>query len=131
MDHAKECSPITIILIYWRCGYIRPLHRGGDRVCPNNYNPISVLPTRNRILEKHVKEHLSNHLKSDNLLYTHQSGFRPGHSTASLLLYYYTVLYQYHIYIIISVPLVCFLSVCSNVHGLLLSYIRLWLSDIL
>ena len=38
-------------------------------------------------MEKHVKEHLSNHLESNNLLYSHQSTFHPGHSTASLLLY--------------------------------------------
>ena len=45
------------------------------------------LPSVSKILERHVKEHLSNHLESNNLLYSHQSGFRSGHSTASFLLY--------------------------------------------
>ena len=26
----------------WRRGYIRLLHKGGNRDCPNNYHPISV-----------------------------------------------------------------------------------------
>ena len=62
----------------WKCGYIRPLHKGGDRDCPNNYHPISILPAVSKILERHVKEHLSNHLESNNLLYSHQSGFALG-----------------------------------------------------
>ena len=83
-----NCSISTSTFsLTWKCGYIRPLHKGGDRDCPNNYCPISVLPACRNILEKHVKEHLSNYLESKNLLYSHQSGFCPGHSTASLLLY--------------------------------------------
>ena len=62
----------------WKCGYISPLHKGEDRDCPNNYRPISVLPACSKILEKHVKEHLSNQLESNNCLYSHPSGFRPG-----------------------------------------------------
>ena len=81
-------SPVASILnssiststfpLSWKCGYISPLHKGEDRDCPNNYRPISVLPACSKILEKHVKEHLSNHLESNNCLYSHPSGFRPG-----------------------------------------------------
>ena len=74
--------------ISWKCGYIKPLHKGGDWDCSNNYRPISVLPTCSKILEKHVKEHLFSHLESNNILYSHQSGLRSGQSTASLLLYH-------------------------------------------
>ena len=48
---------------------------------------ISILPACSKVMEKHVKEQLSSHLESNNLLYLHQSGFRCGHSTASLLMY--------------------------------------------
>ena len=71
----------------WKRSSVRPLHKGGDRDCLSNYRPISILPACSKVLEKHVKEHLSCHLKSNNLLYSHQSVFRSGHSTASLLLY--------------------------------------------
>jgi hypothetical protein len=71
----------------WKCSIIRPLHKGGDRDCVNNYRPISVLPACSKILEKHVKDQLSHHFESNALLYSHQSGFRSGHSTSSLLLY--------------------------------------------
>ena len=71
----------------WKCSSIRPLHKGGDRNCLTNYRPISILPACSKLLEKHVKEQLSNHLESNSLLHSHQSGFRSKHSTQSLLLY--------------------------------------------
>ena len=82
----------------WKCSSVRPLHKGGSQTCLSNYRPISILPTCSKLLEKHVKEQLSHHLESNNLLYSYQSGFRSGHSTQSLLLHctnaWYTALDQ-------------------------------------
>ena len=33
----------STFLLSWKCGYIRPLHKGGNWDCPNNHSPISVL----------------------------------------------------------------------------------------
>ena len=44
---------------------------------PNNYRPISILPTISKIIERHVATQLFDYLKKKhNLLYANQSGFR-------------------------------------------------------
>ena len=71
----------------WKCASIKPLHKGGDCAIPSNYRPISLLPVPSKLLEKHVQKQLSVHLNSNNLLFPYQSGFRPSHSTQTLLLH--------------------------------------------
>ena len=70
-----------------KCSVVKPLHKGGDRTSLSNYPPISILPVCSKVLEKCVTAQVSNHLASNNLYYSHQSGFRTGHSTETLLLY--------------------------------------------
>ena len=71
----------------WKGSSVRPLHKGGSRTCFSNYRPISILPNCSKLLKKHIHEQLTHHLDSNNLLYSCQSGFRPGHSTQTLLLH--------------------------------------------
>ena len=54
---------------------------------PSNYRPISILPVCSKLLERHVHLQLSSHLHSNDLLFPLQSGFRPSHSTQTLLLH--------------------------------------------
>ena len=58
-----------------------PIFKSGDSHSFNNYRPISILPAFSKILEKMVATKLVNFLESENLLYEHQYGFRPGHNT--------------------------------------------------
>ena len=51
-----------------------------------NYRPISNLPFMSKVLEKAVAKELCNHLQSNNLFETFQSGFRSYHSTETALL---------------------------------------------
>ena len=71
----------------WKCASIRPLHKGGDREKATNYRPISIIPATSKLMEKHVQLQLSSHLNSESLLFPLQSGFRPSHSTQTLLLH--------------------------------------------
>ena len=71
----------------WKCAWVKPLHKGGDCVSPSNYRPISLLPVCSKLLEKCVQRQLSSHLHSNDLLFPYQSGFRPMHSTQTLLLH--------------------------------------------
>ena len=71
----------------WKCASIKPLHKSGDRATPSNYRPISLLPVPSKIIEKHVRHQLTNHLENNNLMFPFQSGFRSSHSTQTLLLY--------------------------------------------
>ena len=71
----------------WKTALVRPLHKSGDRSCPSNYRPISILPAASKLLEKCVQGQLTTYLNTNNLLYPLQSGFRTGYSTSSALLH--------------------------------------------
>lgn len=71
----------------WKCAWVKPLHKGGDRASPSNYRPISLLPVCSKLLEKCVQQQLSSYLHCNDLLFPYQSGFRPTHSTQTLLLH--------------------------------------------
>ena len=51
----------------------------------NNYRPISVLPTVERVFNKLIYNQLYKFLVDNNLLYNKQYGFRSFHSTALAL----------------------------------------------
>ena len=60
-----------------------PIFKSGDKHIFNNYRPINihVLPAFSKILEKTVANKLMKFLETYKLLYKHQYGFRPKHST--------------------------------------------------
>ena len=62
------------------------LQRSGSSDEKANYRPISVLPVLSKIFEKHIAQHLYNHLKDNELLHRLQSGFRKSFSTETALL---------------------------------------------
>ena len=70
----------------WKLASVKPLHKGGDKHLLTNYRPISLLPTCSKVIERVVHTQLTDHLEANNLVYPHQSGFRPKHSTATTLL---------------------------------------------
>ena len=51
-----------------------------------NYRPISNLPYLSKLLERLVLHQLFSHLTSHSLLSDHQSAYRPGHSTETVIL---------------------------------------------
>jgi exonuclease III len=65
---------------------VRPLYKKGSKLDPGNYRPISVLCVLSKILERAVHTQLSDYLKSKNLLYEFQSGFRGRYSTDTCLI---------------------------------------------
>ena len=71
----------------WKHAIVHPLHKGGDPSSLSNYRPISILPACSKVLERHVKHQLYHHLSENGLIYPLQSGFRPGHSTTTSLLF--------------------------------------------
>ena len=71
----------------WKIASVKPLYKGGDKSQPSNYRPIAHLPVCSKILERSIKNQLTSHLLNNNLLHPLQSGFRPGHSTETALLY--------------------------------------------
>lgn len=65
----------------FKVGLIKPVHKGGDRDCVDNYRPISVLPTLSKILERLINNRLVKFLEENSLLSPSQYGFRRGMST--------------------------------------------------
>ena len=70
----------------WKRARVVPIFKSGDIASLNNYRPISVLPIISKIIERAVHKQLSEFLETNNLLHPNQSGFRPKHSTNTLLM---------------------------------------------
>ena len=70
----------------WKIAKVSPLFKSGDLNDANNCRPISVLPTIARVFERLIFDQLNTYVNENNFLYTYQSGFRPLHSTLTVLL---------------------------------------------
>ncbi len=64
-----------------------PIHKSGNQHTFNNYRPISILPAFSKIIEKVMSNKLIKYLESQTLIYKHQYGFRPKHSTIHPILH--------------------------------------------
>ena len=63
-----------------------PVHKKGDSTSMNNYRPISILSTINKIFEKILHARLTKYIEDFNILYKYQFGFRKNHSTELALI---------------------------------------------
>ena len=70
----------------WRSANVTPIHKKGDRTLPSNYRPVSLTSQVCKILESVVREHLLEHLNSNNILSDKQHGFRQRRSCLTNLL---------------------------------------------
>ena len=62
-----------------------PIHKKNSKLEAGNYRPVSILSCLSKVLERVVYNQLEEYLKTKNLIYNLQSGFRPGFSTDSTL----------------------------------------------
>ena len=65
---------------------ITPVFKKGDPSSVNNYRPISVLSSINKIYEKILYSRLINFIEKFNIFYEYQYGFRKNHSTEHALI---------------------------------------------
>ena len=72
----------------WKFGKVSALFKKGDRCDANNYRPITVLPTVNKILEKAVRIQLYAFLTDNGIITCKQFGFRPKLSTGTALAHF-------------------------------------------
>ena len=70
----------------WKVAKVLPLHKAGSVGDPNNYRPISILPTVAKLTERVICNQLIAYLQCHCVLGEEQHGFRPGHSTESAML---------------------------------------------
>lgn len=67
--------------------FVVPIFKTGDKHDPNNYRPISILPTISKIFEIHIATQLQQYFKDTDVIHPHQSGFRPNHSCHTSLIH--------------------------------------------
>ena len=70
--------------------YVTPLHKGGSKMNPANYRPVSLTSHVMKIFERVVKTHLVGHLKRHDMMKSNQHGFVSGRSTQTQLLQHYS-----------------------------------------
>ena len=75
-----------IFISDWKLARVQPIYKSEDRTKCENYRPISVLPVVSKVFEKEIFRQLHDYLSANSLLSTFQSGFRPKHSSLTLLL---------------------------------------------
>ena len=70
----------------WRDATISAIFKKGNKRKPNNYRPVSLTSISCKILESIIRDHITDHMKSENLFSNLQYGFISGRSTTYQLL---------------------------------------------
>ena len=65
---------------------IIPIFKSDNASLAQNHRPISILPAFSKIFERAVYNRIFQFLVDNDILFKHQFGFRPGHSTSHALI---------------------------------------------
>ena len=74
--------------------YIAPVHKGGSKLDPANFRPLSLTSHVMKVFERVLKVELVRHLETNDLLKQNQHGFIVGRSTQTQLLQHYTDVFE-------------------------------------
>lgn len=77
-----------IVPIKLKIAKVIPVFKSGDKNVFTNYRPISLLPSFSKIIEKIVFNQVYNYIITKDILYKHQYGFRPRHSTIHPIMHF-------------------------------------------
>ena len=72
----------------WKCANVTPIHKKGSKKIPGNYRPISLTSQICRILERIIKEEMTEYLETNNIIHGSQHGFLKRRSCVTNLLTY-------------------------------------------
>ena len=79
-----------IVPEYWKSANVTAIHKKGSRQEAGNYRPISLTSVICKKMERLIKERLSTHLETNNLIGDSQHGFRNKRSCLTSLIDFYT-----------------------------------------
>lgn len=68
-----------------KTGTVRPIHKKGSRSDYNNYRPITILSTIDKIIEKYICKQIYEFYDKNKILTDKQYGFQPKKNTTQLL----------------------------------------------
>ena len=84
----------NMIIDLHKLQHIAPIFKGGSRLYPKNYRPVSLTSHIMKVFERVIVKNIINHLQSQNRLNPGQHGFVPNRSTQTQLLVHYETIYQ-------------------------------------
>ena len=70
----------------WKTAKTIPLHKRNEKVYPQNFRPVSLLPICSKILERAVFLQIIDYVESNSLLHPFHHGFRAMHNTSTALI---------------------------------------------
>ena len=73
----------------YKSSIVTPLYKKDSRAIPSNYRPVSLTSHVIKIFERVIRKQLVTFLESNDLLCSHQHGFRSGHSCLTQLLHHF------------------------------------------
>ena len=93
---ASICSPLTSLCNLsistgvfpsgWKQARIVPVPKGTNKTSPSGYRPISILPVVSKVIERHIKAIIIEHLERSAPISPKQWGFISSKSTISALI---------------------------------------------
>ena len=78
----------------FKLAYVTPIHKGGSKMNPANYRPVSLTSHVMKVFERVIKTPIIEHLEREELVKPNQHGFVSGRSTQSQLLQHYSDVYD-------------------------------------
>ena len=78
----------------FKLAHVAPIHKGGSKLNPEQYRPVSLTSHIMKVFERVVKINIMEHLVQQKLLNPGQHGFVPGRSTQTQLLQHYCDVYE-------------------------------------
>ena len=82
----NESFATGIVPDEWKIAVITALYKKGDKKSPSNYRPVSLTSILCKIMEKLIRQRITDHMNHFNLFSTQQFGFMGGRSTSLQLL---------------------------------------------
>lgn len=90
------CVPLSIIMQEslramtlpgcWKEASVTPIYKGGDKLDPNNYRPVSIVPIAAKVAERVILRGIMPFLLANGVVPAQQHGFIPGRSVLTNLL---------------------------------------------
>ena len=84
----RKCLNEGMLHDIFKHAYVTPLHKGGSKMNPANYRPISLTSHVMKVFERVIKSFLTKHLESNNLIKPNQMALCPEETHKQLMQHY-------------------------------------------